>query len=65
MIIATGPWIAELVPQLKGRAQPIKQVVAWYKTPADVLADPSRMPVFLRDLGEDPAIRRGSSDKKG
>ncbi len=51
-IIATGPWIAELVPQLRGRAQPIKQVVAWYQTPATVNAEPSQMPVFLRDLGE-------------
>ncbi len=52
VIVATGPWIAELVPQLRGRAQPIKQVVAWYRTPEGVQADPSQMPVFLRDLGQ-------------
>ncbi|MCW6510196.1 N-methyl-L-tryptophan oxidase [Lichenifustis flavocetrariae] len=51
VIVATGPWIAQLVPQLRGIAQPIRQVVAWYQ-PADAFVTlPERMPVFLRDEG--------------
>ncbi|SHO65552.1 sarcosine oxidase [Pseudoxanthobacter soli DSM 19599] len=49
VVVATGPWIAELVPSLKGVAKPIKQVVAWFQ-PRDSFATAlGRMPVFLRD----------------
>ncbi len=52
VVVATGPWIAELVPSLKGVAKPIKQVVAWFQ-PRDSFATVlGRMPVFLRDEGE-------------
>lgn len=52
VVVATGPWIAELVPSLKGVAKPIKQVVAWFQ-PRDSFATAlGRMPVFLRDEGE-------------
>lgn len=51
VVVATGPWIAELVPSLKGVAKPIKQVVAWFQ-PRDSFATAlGRMPVFLRDEG--------------
>lgn len=51
VVVATGPWIAELVPWLKGVAKPIKQVVAWFQ-PRDSFATAlGRMPVFLRDEG--------------
>ncbi len=52
VVVATGPWIAELVPDLQQVAQPFRQVVAWYQ-PGDAFAvTPDRMPVFLRDEGE-------------
>jgi sarcosine oxidase len=52
VIVATGAWIAELVPQLRSRAVPIRQVVAWYQPSDGFVAGPQRMPCFLRDDGE-------------
>ncbi len=52
-IVATGAWIAELVPQLKAHAQPIRQVVAWYQPKDGFVAQPQRMPCFLRDEGDE------------
>ncbi len=51
-IIATGAWIAELVPELVPYAKPIRQVVAWYQPDDGFLAQPGRMPCFLRDEGD-------------
>ncbi|WP_172125477.1 MULTISPECIES: N-methyl-L-tryptophan oxidase [unclassified Devosia] len=53
VIVATGAWISELVPELAARAAPIKQVVAWYQPGDGFLAQPNRMPCFLSDEGED------------
>ena len=51
VVVATGPWIAELVPELASLAAPIRQVVAWYE-PKDAGATAlGVMPVFLRDEG--------------
>ncbi|MBB4188859.1 glycine/D-amino acid oxidase-like deaminating enzyme [Sinorhizobium terangae] len=50
-MVATGPWIAELVPQLKAHAVPIRQVVAWYQPRDGFATEPRRMPCFLRDEG--------------
>ncbi len=51
VVVATGPWIAELVPKLASLASPIRQVVAWYE-PKDAAATAlGVMPVFLRDEG--------------
>lgn len=48
VIVATGSYIADLVPDLAGLATPIRQVVGWYH-PRDTLATAlGRMPVFLR-----------------
>ncbi|BDA85262.1 N-methyltryptophan oxidase [Aureimonas sp. SA4125] len=52
VIVATGPWIADLVPALAGIARPIRQVVAWY-TPRDgVSATLGPMLPFLLDEAE-------------
>ena len=53
VIVATGAWIAELVPHLRAHAQPIRQVVAWYQPRDGFVTEPKRMPVFLRDEGDD------------
>jgi len=53
VIVSTGAWIAELVPQLAAVAVPIKQVVAWYQPAQGFLARPERMPCFLSDEGGD------------
>ncbi|MBP1859281.1 N-methyl-L-tryptophan oxidase [Rhizobium herbae] len=52
IIVATGSWIGELVPALRDHAVPIKQVVAWYQPTDGFLTMPQRMPVFIRDEGE-------------
>ncbi|MCD7111167.1 N-methyl-L-tryptophan oxidase [Rhizobium sp. DKSPLA3] len=53
VIVATGSWIADLVPDLAGKAVPIKQVVAWYQPTDGFIATPQRMPAFIRDEGEE------------
>jgi sarcosine oxidase len=52
VIIASGSWIGELVPALRDHAVPIKQVVAWYQPTDGFMTMPQRMPVFIRDEGE-------------
>lgn len=53
VIVATGSYIADLVPDLAGLATPIRQVVGWFH-PRDKLATAlGRMPAFLRDAGSD------------
>ncbi|GAB1580786.1 N-methyl-L-tryptophan oxidase [Phyllobacterium phragmitis] len=52
VVVSTGSWIPELVPQLRGLAVPIRVVVAWYQ-PRDGFATAlGRMPAFIRDEGE-------------
>ncbi|QFY63977.1 N-methyl-L-tryptophan oxidase (plasmid) [Rhizobium grahamii] len=51
VVVATGSWIAELVPHLKEHAVPIRQVVAWYQPRDGFATEPRRMPCFLRDEG--------------
>lgn len=52
VIVATGSWIGELVPALRDHAVPIKQVVSWYQPTDGFVTMPQRMPVFIRDEGE-------------
>ncbi len=64
VIVATGSWISELVPELQEHAIPIRQVVAWYQPRDSFVTQPRRMPCFLRDEGDEgsyfgfPAIGR-------
>lgn len=64
VIVATGSWISELVPELQEHAVPIRQVVAWYQPRDSFVTQPRRMPCFLRDEGDEgsyfgfPAIGR-------
>ncbi|CDM62867.1 MULTISPECIES: N-methyl-L-tryptophan oxidase [Rhizobium] len=51
VVVATGSLIAELVPQLRQHAVPIRQVVAWYQPRDGFATEPQRMPCFLRDEG--------------
>jgi sarcosine oxidase len=52
VIVATGSWISQLVPALNAIANPIRQVVAWYRPANGFACDPLRMPAFLRDDGD-------------
>lgn len=56
VIVATGVWIDQLAPQLRGKAEPIRQVVAWYHPRIPLHAQPDRMPCFIRDEGEGGAF---------
>ncbi|WP_208247581.1 N-methyl-L-tryptophan oxidase (plasmid) [Rhizobium sp. T1470] len=51
VVVATGSLIAELVPQLRQHAVPIRQVVAWYQPRDGFATERQRMPCFLRDEG--------------
>jgi sarcosine oxidase len=46
LIISTGPWIAESVPALKGKACPERQVLAWLQPRVPALFQPAAFPVF-------------------
>jgi sarcosine oxidase len=52
VIVATGSWIADLVPALRSAANPIRQVVAWYQPADPFVTSHGRMPCFLWDEGE-------------
>lgn len=51
VVVATGPWIAQLVPALSRLATPIRQVVAWYAPKDRAATALGTQPVFLRDAG--------------
>lgn len=51
VVVATGPWIGELVPALAKLATPIRQVVAWYDPKDRAATALGALPVFLRDAG--------------
>ncbi len=51
LVVATGPWIGELVPALARLATPIRQVVAWYDPKDRAATALGTLPVFLRDAG--------------
>ncbi len=55
VVVATGPWISQLVPALRSHAVPIKQVVAWYQPEDGFLTVPGRMPAFIVDEGTNGA----------
>lgn len=51
-IVATGSYIAELVPHLKSVANPIRQVVGWFAPRDGYDVTPGPMPAYLRDTGK-------------
>ncbi|MGN6552018.1 MAG: N-methyl-L-tryptophan oxidase [Pararhizobium sp.] len=51
-IVATGSWIADLVPRLRGVANPIRQVVGWFAPCGGFDVSPRAMPAYLRDVGD-------------
>jgi len=53
VIVAAGTHVNELVPELRGIAQPIRQVVGWFFPKDQLVTKPGRMPVFLRGEGRD------------
>lgn len=52
LVIAAGPWIGRLVPELADLARPERQVLAWLQPSRPELFAPDRFPVFLLDVPE-------------
>jgi sarcosine oxidase len=53
VIVAAGTYVNELVPELRGIAVPIRQVVGWFLPKNQLVTKLGRMPVFLRGEGKD------------
>ena len=52
LVICGGPWMASLVPALRGLAMPERQVLAWLTPRRPELFEADRFPVFLLDVEE-------------
>jgi len=52
-IIAAGPWIAELVPELRSVLELTRQVMGWFQPASPELTGPDQLPVFLLETPTD------------
>ncbi len=52
LVITTGSWIGDLVPDLAALARPERQVVAWFQPTEPALFAPERFPVFNLSVPE-------------
>jgi sarcosine oxidase len=64
-IVTTGPWIAELVPELAGRVSVSLQTVGWFAPDPAAPAGPDRMPVFAIETGGNVGMIYGFPDFAG
>jgi sarcosine oxidase len=46
-IVAAGPWIAELIPDLPAPVRPTREVMTWFKPHDPAPLAPGRLPVFI------------------
>ena len=46
LVVASGPWISQFIPELAGLALPERQVVAWFETLNPGVFSTGRFPVF-------------------
>ncbi len=47
LVIATGPWVARLLPELAARVTPSRQIVVYLDVPSDAVAHWARAPMVL------------------
>lgn len=52
VIVSAGPWAAELLPRLRGLAEPERQVVGWFAPGDAAVFEPERFPVFNIEVEE-------------
>ncbi|HEX3951243.1 MAG TPA: N-methyl-L-tryptophan oxidase [Steroidobacteraceae bacterium] len=52
-VLAAGPWIAELVPELGSKLRLTRQPLMWFEPQEPQLVRPQSMPVFFFDTSED------------
>lgn len=69
LVVAAGPWVHDLLPALRSRVQPSRQVVLYLQPPADLVPVWRRAPMLI-DIGEGNGIyvippRRGYGLKVG
>ena len=53
VVVAAGPWIGELAPELKPHLTLTRQVLGWFKPAEPDLVRPERCPVFILDSGDE------------
>jgi sarcosine oxidase len=53
VVVAAGPWIGDLVPELRERLRLTRQPLLWFSPMDRSLVQPDRMPVFLLQSHED------------
>lgn len=64
-VVTTGPWTAELVPELAGRVSVSLQTVGWFAPDPGVPAGADRMPVFAIETGGEVGMIYGFPDFAG
>ena len=52
LVVTAGAWASKLIPQLRGLAQPERQVLAWLEPRRPELFMPDRFPVFYIEVEE-------------
>ena len=53
VILATGPWISELAPELKPHLRLTRQVLGWFSPQDPAFFTPDRFPVFILESEDD------------
>jgi sarcosine oxidase len=53
VILATGPWISELAPELKPHLRLTRQVLGWFSPRNPAFFTPDRFPVFILESEDD------------
>lgn len=64
-IVTTGPWIADLIPELASRVSVSLQAVGWFAPDPGAPAGPDRMPVFAIETGGEVGMIYGFPDFAG
>jgi sarcosine oxidase len=52
LVVTAGAWAGKLLPELKSRFEPERQVLGWFQPTEPELFDASNFPVFVHDTGE-------------
>jgi sarcosine oxidase len=52
VVVTTGPWIADLIPALRGKLMRSRQVVGWFTAGRPQTVTPDALPVFCFDHAE-------------
>jgi len=53
VVLCAGPWISEIIPELRGHSVLTRQPLVWFRPSDQGLVRPDRMPVFLLQTKDD------------